>query len=283
MKLALILLAVVCGALAAKIPRRKGSPLYRYGSDDVAYSVPVKMTYQEALKAQANHGINIPLVYEDDNAPVSPSQYAHNAPQDTRISQNQYQHQLSSIPSQQGSPLISLRASRPEEDNEPLVSSPYSNALSDSNLEHVLRNAPSGAQLYRAALVSIPEGPIHNKLISNYTKIRPVVKDTFSCVDMEYGYYADVDNECQLYHLCVPLRKIYGTDIVPDLIFHYSFICPNLTVFMQDSMTCGWPSEAMPCEDSPSLYMLTRNFFRKILGEDGELRYAQVNSPLPSQ
>ena len=47
-------------------------------------------------------------------------------------------------------------------------------------------------------------------------------------------------------------------------------------------MTCAWADEALPCEFSPDLYWINRNFGRKVLKADGTgERYAEVNEPLP--
>jgi hypothetical protein len=36
------------------------------------------------------------------------------------------------------------------------------------------------------------------------------VRTTFSCDNRVYGYYADVDNNCQLFHVCFPVRDDIG-------------------------------------------------------------------------
>jgi len=66
-------------------------------------------------------------------------------------------------------------------------------------------------------------------LPSNASAIRPNIVDTFSCENRIYGYYADVDNECQLFHVCYPVAMADGTSQV----FKWSFICPEQTIFNQ--------------------------------------------------
>ena len=34
----------------------------------------------------------------------------------------------------------------------------------------------------------------------------------------------------------------------------YSFVCGEGTVFDQSTLTCNYPENAFPCEESPSLY-----------------------------
>lgn len=66
-------------------------------------------------------------------------------------------------------------------------------------------------------------------LPSNSTAIRNNIVDTFSCDGKVYGYYADIDNECQLFHVCYPVELPDGTKQV----FKWSFICPEETIFNQ--------------------------------------------------
>ncbi|XP_069364184.1 uncharacterized protein [Maniola hyperantus] len=89
-------------------------------------------------------------------------------------------------------------------------------------------------------------------LPANATSIRENITDTFSCENRTYGYYADVDNECQLFHVCVPVQLATGR----NLTFRYSFICPKETVFNQEVLVCARPRESIPCEESPNFYDL---------------------------
>jgi len=93
-------------------------------------------------------------------------------------------------------------------------------------------------------------------LPSNATAIRENIVDTFSCDGKVYGYYADVDNECQLFHICYPVQLADGTSTT----FKWSFICPAETIFNQESFTCTYPTDAIPCSEAPSLYNLNNNF-----------------------
>lgn len=61
-------------------------------------------------------------------------------------------------------------------------------------------------------------------LPDNATLIREDIVDTFSCRDRIYGYYADMENECQVFHVCLPQTKSA---------IRWSFICPAETVFNQ--------------------------------------------------
>merc|ERR1712032_1485735 len=75
--------------------------------------------------------------------------------------------------------------------------------------------------------------------------------DTFSCEGQGYGYYADVQSGCQVFHICLPIEDNEGVVIETA---KWSFFCGNGTVFDQETLTCNFPDAAFPCEESPSLY-----------------------------
>ncbi|QQP52933.1 Putative LOC100898776 [Caligus rogercresseyi] len=68
------------------------------------------------------------------------------------------------------------------------------------------------------------------------------ISTSFSCDGQAYGYYADVDNNCQ-----DDLGQIIETA-------QYSFVCGNQTVFDQQTLTCNHPEDAFPCQEAPGLY-----------------------------
>jgi len=75
--------------------------------------------------------------------------------------------------------------------------------------------------------------------------------DSFSCEGQGYGYYADVQSGCQVFHICLPIEDNEGQVIETA---KWSFFCGNATVFDQQTLTCNYPENAFPCEESPSLY-----------------------------
>ena len=64
-------------------------------------------------------------------------------------------------------------------------------------------------------------------------------------------YYADVDNNCQLFHICLPTENAEG-DIIDYQ--HWTFLCANGTVFDQQTLSCNYAEDAFPCEESEQLY-----------------------------
>merc|ERR1711976_980463 len=77
--------------------------------------------------------------------------------------------------------------------------------------------------------------------------------DGFNCdqQDHGYGYYADPLNDCKIFHICNP---VYNNDGELDRMDKYSFVCGEGTVFDQSTLTCNYPENAFPCQESPSLY-----------------------------
>ncbi|KAF9420684.1 hypothetical protein HW555_003231 [Spodoptera exigua] len=89
-------------------------------------------------------------------------------------------------------------------------------------------------------------------LPANASSIRENITDTFSCENRTYGYYADVDNDCQVFHVCLPSQTPSGRNVT----YRWSFICPNETVFNQEVLTCTYAADSIDCKDSPDFYHL---------------------------
>ncbi|XP_025190559.1 mucin-3A [Melanaphis sacchari] len=72
--------------------------------------------------------------------------------------------------------------------------------------------------------------------------ILPSIPQTdFSCRKVKKpGYYADLETDCQVFHICDNGRKV-------------SFLCPNGTVFRQSHLICDWWFR-VDCERSIELY-----------------------------
>ncbi|XP_015122673.1 flocculation protein FLO11 [Diachasma alloeum] len=62
----------------------------------------------------------------------------------------------------------------------------------------------------------------------------------FSCRGLKGGYYADLETNCQVFHICDNGRKI-------------SFLCPNGTIFQQSQLICDWWFK-VDCSKSTELY-----------------------------
>merc|ERR1712226_1173472 len=88
----------------------------------------------------------------------------------------------------------------------------------------------------------LPAG--HEEILSS-----PYNPDSFSCDDQAYGYYADVESGCEIFHICLPVQDNEG--LVTNTL-KFSFFCGNGTVFDQESLVCNHPDSAFPCESHPA-------------------------------
>lgn len=114
------------------------------------------------------------------------------------------------------------------------------------------------ALVWSTPLVKRQAGPGSYVLPSGAELIVANIKSSFSCANRIYGYYADTDNNCQVFHVCVPIEDTQGAIIDTAI---YSFFCGNQTVFDQQNLVCADPTVAVPCGSAASLYdEVNRNF-----------------------
>jgi len=83
------------------------------------------------------------------------------------------------------------------------------------------------------------------------TRLSAPLQNSFSCENLNYGYYADTDNNCEVFHVCLPVTDDAGALLQTT---QFSFICGNGTVFSQESLTCVHTDDALPCVDARNLY-----------------------------
>ncbi|XP_055852531.1 uncharacterized protein LOC129916552 [Episyrphus balteatus] len=75
----------------------------------------------------------------------------------------------------------------------------------------------------------------------NYPVYAEVPPTSFDCNQQQYpGYYSDVEAQCQVFHICALNRT-------------YSFLCPNGTIFSQETLVCVWWN-MFDCSSAPGLY-----------------------------
>ncbi|KAK8396111.1 hypothetical protein O3P69_005310 [Scylla paramamosain] len=123
--------------------------------------------------------------------------------------------------------------------------------------------------LVLAALVSVAAARMAYVFSSGFEDVIGTPSETFSCEGRPYGYYADVDNDCRVFHVCLP---IVGEEGEASTVAHFSFFCPNQTMFSQESLTCSNSQEAFPCQDAASIYELVNAEFGRIPDQNIDLR-----------
>ncbi|XP_053985304.1 mucin-2 isoform X1 [Hylaeus volcanicus] len=74
----------------------------------------------------------------------------------------------------------------------------------------------------------------------DFPALTTIPATSFSCRGLKGGYYADLETNCQVFHICDNGRKI-------------SFLCPNGTIFQQSQLICDWWFK-VDCSKSEELY-----------------------------
>ncbi|XP_074599084.1 uncharacterized protein LOC141858436 isoform X2 [Brevipalpus obovatus] len=82
------------------------------------------------------------------------------------------------------------------------------------------------------------------------------IHSEFNCQDREYGYFADMANDCRVFHVCQPGYGPGGS------VARYSFICPAEMRFDQIRLTCMPLVDSMDCGESMKFYGGTENRFK---------------------
>ncbi|KAL7049432.1 hypothetical protein ACKWTF_003695 [Chironomus riparius] len=141
--------------------------------------------------------------------------------------------------------LIGLNHLRADEDITEAISDttdatttqPFELDLSE-NTEESLRSEDSNEE-------DEVKNPTIQRLPADSESIRDNIVDSeFDCEDTEPGYYADMENDCQIFHRCVQ-----GHEGV------YSFICPTGTRFDQRVLVCVWEHQYnFDCSQSRKYY-----------------------------
>ncbi|XP_037505158.2 U-scoloptoxin(01)-Cw1a isoform X4 [Rhipicephalus sanguineus] len=89
------------------------------------------------------------------------------------------------------------------------------------------------------------------------------------------GYYADVETNCQVFHVCRGVTKEDGNVEYE----HHAFACGNQTVFNQASFTCAFIDEAIPCSNAKDFFYLNERLFQDkdtpILGDEEAQKAAE--------
>ncbi|KAG5320160.1 CSP protein, partial [Pseudoatta argentina] len=92
----------------------------------------------------------------------------------------------------------------------------------------------------------------------DYPIYSEIPETSFRCDAQQFpGYYADVEAQCQVFHICVNNNT-------------YDFLCPNGTIFHQQFFVCVWWNQ-FDCNSAPSLYYLNENIYDyTIMGTQGQ-------------
>jgi len=81
----------------------------------------------------------------------------------------------------------------------------------------------------------------------DYPILDKIPSTEFKCNNRLDGYYADLETRCQVFHICS--KQPDGAYI------QSSFLCPNGTMFQQESFACQWWAD-VACASSAKFYEL---------------------------
>lgn len=97
----------------------------------------------------------------------------------------------------------------------------------------------------------------------DYPIFSEIPETAFDCNQQEFpGYYADVEARCQVFHICA-LNKTFD------------FLCPNGTIFSQESLVCVWWNQ-FDCNSAPGLFGNNANLYDNTqTGQQGGQAQAQ--------
>ncbi|XP_031621716.1 mucin-5AC isoform X2 [Contarinia nasturtii] len=104
---------------------------------------------------------------------------------------------------------------------------------------HDLRKRLSNENLFDDSDYEIYQGVVGRPGI-DFPVLTSIPQTTFNCRDFGNGYFADLETECQVFHICEGGKKI-------------SFLCPNGTIFQQTELICDWWFK-VNCAASPGHY-----------------------------
>jgi len=91
-----------------------------------------------------------------------------------------------------------------------------------------------------------------------------IQESSFTCDGLVFGgYYADTEQECQAYHVCLL------DPVDPEQLSPVSFLCPNGTIFNQGIFVCDWWFN-VDCSFAVSQYAAVEGAFGSAAGAGGD-------------
>merc|ERR1712212_1312117 len=89
----------------------------------------------------------------------------------------------------------------------------------------------------------------------------------FDCSGRQYGFYADPANNCQIFHVCLPVETEEGLTETNM----WSFICGLGSIFDQAQLVCNYLEDSLPCSEAESFYRINDYFGREDLEFSSDL------------
>lgn len=64
--------------------------------------------------------------------------------------------------------------------------------------------------VYLYAIIALSSAQVAFELPAGFETLLARVDQTFDCADKPYGFYADPQNECKVFHVCSPVYNNEG-------------------------------------------------------------------------
>ncbi|XP_031365906.1 mucin-3A-like isoform X4 [Apis dorsata] len=134
--------------------------------------------------------------------------------------------------------MVSNCETESENSNKKVNLSKFPSELDLSSLEASLENEESLRKIVKR--LAPEKNGVTGQPGVDFPALTTIPTTSFSCRGLKGGYYADLETNCQVFHICDNGRKI-------------SFLCPNGTIFQQSQLICDWWFK-VDCSKSTELY-----------------------------
>ncbi|GAB6033627.1 hypothetical protein CHUAL_013687 [Chamberlinius hualienensis] len=145
----------------------------------------------------------------------------------------------------QAQPQVQPQPTAPQAPQQPPVQQPAPAQSAPLLSQHRPQPPPSGGDGSNA-VDTLPAGA--DSIIGQ-------LKPGFSCDGKVYGYYADIINDCRVFHVCWPITDERGATLNKQ----WTFICGNQTLFNQERLVCDRP-ENVDCANSENFFSVNNDF-----------------------
>ncbi|QQP52928.1 Uncharacterized protein FKW44_005226, partial [Caligus rogercresseyi] len=98
-----------------------------------------------------------------------------------------------------------------------------------------------------------PHSPVTETPTDTTLMLTTTANTSFTCDGNPYGYYADVDNNCQIFHICLPIEDDLG-QVIQTAQCNNSPSTPIASAHNNPYPDLQLPEDSFPCSEAPSLY-----------------------------
>ncbi|XP_037083261.1 U-scoloptoxin(01)-Er1a-like [Pollicipes pollicipes] len=107
----------------------------------------------------------------------------------------------------------------------------------------------------------------------DYPNLLSRPQTSFNCDDYEYpGVYADVEADCQLFHVCPPKNVLRSGDPRDR---PTTFLCTPGSLFNQEYRVCDWWFNVQ-CDKAPEFYADNKLYYKTSITSNSLLRDANI-------